>query len=58
MKKRSERIRRVVAVTETEERRECQNMGRAQKRLDEEKNLLKEIETYKGYPLVDSYNCD
>ena len=47
MKKKSERIHRVLELAETEERRECQNMGRAQKRLDDEINRLNELEAYK-----------
>ncbi len=47
MKKISERIQRVFAVAKSEEKQECQNMGRAQKLLNVEANRLQELRAYR-----------
>ena len=47
MKKKSERISRIVAVSKTEERSQCQEMGRAQKKLDDEVDRLGELKAYR-----------
>ena len=47
VKRKSERISRIVAVTKIEERSQCQEMGRAQKKLDDEVNRLGELKSYR-----------
>jgi len=47
MKKRSDRIQKIVVLAESEEKRECQEMGRTQRMLDEETTRLAELEAHR-----------
>lgn len=47
MKKKSERIQKIVVLAKSEEKRECQEMGRVQMLLDEENTRLAELESYR-----------
>ena len=50
MIKRSDRIKKVIALADSEERRECLALGKAQRTLDDEINRLAELESYRrGY---------
>lgn len=40
-------MRRIVLITKTEERSQCQAMGRAQKKLDDEVDRLGELKAYR-----------
>lgn len=53
MKKRSVRISKIVAIAQSEERRVCLEMGRAQQSLDAEIDRLQELESYRQ-----SYTAD
>lgn len=46
-KKRSTRMQRLVGLARIEERRECQEMGRLQRSLDDDKRRLNELESYR-----------
>ena len=47
MKKRSKRMSKVVAVAQSEERRVCLEMGRAQQAVDADVERLQELEAYR-----------
>jgi flagellar protein FliJ len=47
MKKRSDRLRKIVVLAKSEEQRECQEMGKIQNLLDEETSRLAELESYR-----------
>ena len=46
-KKRSDRMRKLAELARTEERRECERMGRAQQALDQEIRRLDELTAYR-----------
>lgn len=47
MKTRSNRMKKIVALAEMEERRECIEMGKSQQELDQAVNRLEELTTYR-----------
>ncbi|MGB5581689.1 MAG: flagellar export protein FliJ [Woeseia sp.] len=47
MKKRSDRLKRVQSIAETEEREYCRAMGEAQRRLNEHQTQLEELKNYR-----------
>ena len=50
MKKRSSRLKKIVALASVEERRECIEMGKSQQELDQAMGRLEELTSYRsGY---------
>ncbi|MDH4046662.1 MAG: flagellar export protein FliJ [Gammaproteobacteria bacterium] len=50
MIKRSDRIQKVVSIADSEERRECMELGKAQRALEDEISRLEELNEYRrGY---------
>lgn len=47
MSKRSDRMKRIASLAETEERKVCEEMGRVQQTLEKERERLKELEDYR-----------
>lgn len=47
MSKRSDRMKRIASLAESEERKVCEEMGRVQQMLDKEIDRLEELEAYR-----------
>ena len=46
-KRRTERMRRLAGLAKTEERRECEELGRLQRSLNQDEKRLNELEAYR-----------